>query len=253
MARLSSCPGSQAPVRQEFCFPFGEYAETMTFLTHPELPFLMQIQAIIPFKPVNPKTRLSCMLTQQERERFARDMLEDVIAAVIAAGCNPCILSTHPFEHTGARTVVSGMGLNEALNTCLASMNGPVLIIMADLPLATGEAVSAMISTGADCAIVPGRGGGTNAIFVRDPKRFSVDFYGASFLDHLAIARRNDLRVEVVDSFRLHTDIDEKEDLVEILLHGAGKARQYLEDAGFSLSLEKGRVGIQRDPHEEAL
>ncbi len=213
----------------------------------------MRIQAIIPFKPVNPKTRLSCMLTQQERELFARDMLEDVIGAVVAAGCDPCVLSTHPFQHEQVRSVVSEMGLNEALNALLPSLDVPVLIIMADLPLATGDALSAMLSTGADCAIVPGRGGGTNAIFVRDPKRFSVDFYGASFLDHLAIAHKNGLRVEVVDSFRLHTDIDEKEDLVEILLHGTGRAKECLEALGFSLSLEKGRVGIQRDPHEEAL
>jgi 2-phospho-L-lactate guanylyltransferase len=54
----------------------------------------------------------------------------------------------------------------------------------------------------------------------------------------------------VIDSFRLHTDIDEKEDLVELLIHGTGKSRAYLEQLGFVLSVEKGRVGVERKGKE---
>lgn len=212
----------------------------------------MCVQAIIPFKPVNPKTRLSCVLNQQEREQFAQVMLGDVIAAVVGAGCRPCILSTHPFSRDDAETVVKDMGLNEALNACLATLRHPVLIIMSDLPLVTVDAISRLLNTEADIGIVPGRGGGTNSIFVRDPRTFHVDFYGASFLDHVGIARAAGLSIEVIDSFRLHTDVDEKEDLVEILLHGEGKSREFLSELGFSLSIEKGRVGIQRDAHKQA-
>jgi 2-phospho-L-lactate guanylyltransferase len=50
----------------------------------------------------------------------------------------------------------------------------------------------------------------------------------------------------VIDSFVLHTDIDEKDDLVELLTHGTGKSRKYLEDLGFVLSAENGRVGVER-------
>ena len=50
----------------------------------------------------------------------------------------------------------------------------------------------------------------------------------------------------MIDSFRLHTDIDEKEDLVELLVHGRGKSRAYLEDLGFVVTVEKGRVGVER-------
>jgi len=104
-------------------------------------------------------------------------------------------------------------------------------------------------------AIVPGRGGGTNIIFLKKPRCFRADYYGASFLDHLRIAGECGFSVEVIDSFRMSTDIDEKEDLVEILIHGKGrKSREYLENSGFSLVIdEKGRVGVQRDAHEEAL
>jgi 2-phospho-L-lactate guanylyltransferase len=95
-------------------------------------------------------------------------------------------------------------------------------------------------------AVVPGRGGGTNVIYLKEPQRFHVDFYGTSFLKHIKIAEDAGLSYEVIDSFRLHTDIDEKEDLVELLIHGTGKSRAYLEDLGFILSVEKGRVGVCR-------
>lgn len=212
----------------------------------------MCVQAIIPFKPVNPKTRLSCVLSMPEREQFAKAMLGDVISAVTRAGCRPCILSTHPFSREDAGTVVNDKGLNEALNECLAALHRPVLIIMSDLPLATPDAVARLLHTEADVGIVPGRGGGTNSLFIKQPQRFHVDFYGASFLDHVGIARAAGLSIEIIDSFRLHTDVDEKEDLVEILLHGEGRSRAFLVELGFSLSIEKGRVGIQRDPHKQA-
>jgi len=48
--------------------------------------------ALIPYKIVNPKTRLSCILSQEEREAFARAMLEDVIHAVKDANCSPVIV-----------------------------------------------------------------------------------------------------------------------------------------------------------------
>jgi 2-phospho-L-lactate guanylyltransferase len=210
----------------------------------------MCVQAIIPFKPVNPKTRLSCVLTQPEREQFARVMLGDVISAVTGAGCRPCILSTHPFSCDDAETVVKDMGLNEALNACLGSLHHPVLIIMSDLPLVTPDAVSRLLATEADIGVVPGRGGGTNSLYIKNPQQFHVDFYGASFRDHVTIARAAGLSIEVIDSFRLHTDVDEKEDLVEILLHGEGKSREFLMELGFALSIEKGRVGIQRNAHK---
>jgi 2-phospho-L-lactate guanylyltransferase len=123
---------------------------------------------------------------------------------------------------------------------------GEILIIMADLPLANAQAIRRVIATEKDMAIVPGRGGGTNVIFIKEPQRYHVDYYGTSFLKHVKIAEDAGLSCEVIDSFRLHTDIDEKEDLVELLVHGKGKSRAYLEELGFVLTVEKGRVGVER-------
>jgi 2-phospho-L-lactate/phosphoenolpyruvate guanylyltransferase len=62
----------------------------------------------------------------------------------------------------------------------------------------------------------------------------------------MKIAQDEGLSCEVIDSFRLYTDIDEEDDLAELLIHGTGKSRAYLEGLGISLVADKGRVGVQR-------
>ncbi len=202
--------------------------------------------AVIPYKRKNPKTRLSCVLDEKEREEFAETMMLDVVAAVTDANCRPVILGTEPFESDLVQVAMPEKGLSDALNEYLSCAIDSVLIIMADIPLADEASVRRVLATQKDVAIVPGRGGGTNVIFIRDAAKFRVDYYGGSFAKHMAIAKDAGLSAEVIDSFRLHTDIDEKEDLVELLIHGTGRSRAYLADRNFTLTTEKGRVGVER-------
>jgi 2-phospho-L-lactate guanylyltransferase len=202
--------------------------------------------ALIPFKPKNPKTRLSTILTEEEREQFATSMLEDVKAAVKDAMCQPVLVCSELFDSDDVQVTITGTDLNGTLNAILPQNIGPTLIIMADLPLADAASVRRVISTPQDIAIVPGRGGGTNAIFMKEPQKFHVDYYGTSFLKHMKLATDAGLSVEVIDSFRLHTDIDEPDDLVELLIHGTGKSRAFLESLGFILSVTRGRVVAER-------
>lgn len=206
----------------------------------------MRAAAIIPFKPKNPKSRLSCVLDEAEREAFAEAMLLDVVTAVKEADCQPVILGTELFDSELVQVTIKDVGLSDALNEYLTCALTSVLIIMADLPLADETSIKRVLETKKDIAIVPGRGGGTNVILLKDPKRFHVDYYGGSFLKHIRIAEECGLSYEVIDSFRLHTDIDEKDDLVELLIHGTGKSRSFLEERGFRLTTENGRVGIER-------
>jgi 2-phospho-L-lactate guanylyltransferase len=202
--------------------------------------------AVIPFKPRNPKTRLSCVLDEPEREAFAEAMLLDVVGAVRDADCQAVILSTELFDSDLVQVTIRDMGLSDATNEYLSCAVTDVLIIMADIPLADRESIKRVTGTKKDMAIVPGRGGGTNVIYVKEPARFHVDYYGGSYLKHMRISAECGLSCEVIDSFRLHTDIDEKEDLAELLLHGSGKSRAFLEERGFSLTTENGRVGVER-------
>lgn len=202
--------------------------------------------ALIPYKPKNPKTRLSTLLSQEEREAFAFAMLEDVVSAAKDAMCSPVVVGTELFDSELVQVTVKDADLNQTLNEILPTVETGLLILMADLPLADEAAIRRVTSTAKDMAIVPGRGGGTNVIFMKEPKKFHVDYYGTSFLKHMKIAADAGLSVEVVDSFRLHTDIDEEDDLVELLIHGTGKSRSYLESLGFSLATETGRVRCVR-------
>ena len=201
---------------------------------------------LIPYKPVNPKTRLSSILDQAEREAFARAMLDDVIFAVKDANCSPVVVATELYDSEDIQITVEDSDLNATLNAILPTAVSPLLIIMADLPLADAPAIRRVLATEKDVAFVPGRGGGTNVIFLSDAQKFHVEYYGASFRKHVKIAEEAGLSWEMIDSFRLHTDIDEKEDLVELLIHGSGKSRTYLENLGFRLAENEGRVSVER-------
>ena len=204
--------------------------------------------AVIPFRPIDPKTRLAGLLSQDEREAFARAMLADVVEAVRGAGFEPLLLCTSAFDCPGVEVRVEACGLSDALNALLPTLEAPVLVIMADLPLATPDAIGRLGSANVDVAIAPGRGGGTNALFIREPARFHVDYYECSVRKHLAIAHEAGLSATCIDSFRLYLDLDEEEDLVDLLIHGAGRARACLDELGIRLAATRGRVGIERQP-----
>lgn len=124
---------------------------------------------------------------------------------------------------------------------------GPVVVVMADLAIATPRALSRLFEPDADVVIAPGRGGGTNALVVGHPN-FRVDYHGVSYRDHRAIADAIGADVAVVDSFRLATDVDEPGDLAEAFLHAPsdGATRAWLRAAGFELDVSEGRVDVSR-------
>ena len=207
------------------------------------------MRVVVPFAAERPKTRLSGVLSSEERARFAAAMRRDVVRAVRAGGGDPTVLATAPVDDADAPVTVDDRPLTDAVNAALADADadadGPVGVVMADLALATGEAVARLLGASGDVAIAPGRGGGTNALAVRHPD-FRVDYHGASYLDHLRVARDVGASVREVDSHRLATDVDEPADLTELLLHGDGAARDWLVDAGFELDVREGRTGVRR-------
>jgi 2-phospho-L-lactate guanylyltransferase len=209
------------------------------------------MRAVIPFKKSNAKSRLQALLSEKEREDLAMAMLADVVGTLAGSDCFDVIdiLSTSFIYVEDTNIVLTELGLNEALNEYLSKMsshnlNEPVLIIMADIPLVSKKNIKDIVSSQADIVIAPGRMGGTNAVFIRNPLSFHVDYYGASFLKHLEIAKN--LYVEVFDSFNLSTDIDEVSDLAEVLIHGKGHSKVYLEKISIRILLNKGRVGVER-------
>lgn len=211
------------------------------------------MRAVIPFKKSSAKSRLSPFLSEKEREEFALAMLSDVVKTLIESGCFDVIdiLSTSIIDKEGVNIVLTEKGLNESLNEYLRKMsihsiNEPVLIIMADVPLVSVKNIRDITSMTHDIVIVPGRMGGTNALLIKNPSLFHVDYYGASFLKHCSIASEKGLKYGVFDSFYLSSDIDEGADLTEVLVHGRGQAAGYLRKFGFSIAENTGRVEVKR-------
>lgn len=203
------------------------------------------MHVVVPFSADRPKTRLSAVLSPAERREFSNAMLADVLDALadVDAAFDTTVLATGPVE-VDATVAVDDRPLTTAVNDRLDST--PTAVVMADLALASTDALADLLDSEADLAIAAGLGGGTNAFLARDPA-FRVDYHGASYRDHLRIADEQGLSVREVDSRLLAVDIDEPEDLAEALLHGDGAARDWLEDAGFELDIGGGRVEAVRE------
>jgi 2-phospho-L-lactate guanylyltransferase len=205
------------------------------------------MRAVIPYKKENAKSRLSPVLNRIEREQFVELMLRDVVCSLREAGVKDIdLLTTSEYSSLsdlGVNFVLDPADLNEAINKYLEKMDQPVLIIMADLPLTKPEHVKNIIFSEEDVVIVPGKGGGTNVLFIKEPAVFHVRYYGMSFRNHCTIAKDMCKSLKIYDSFLLSTDIDEPHDIVEILLHGHGLSLEYAKEK-FELESGKARAKL---------
>jgi len=191
------------------------------------------MKALIPYKKKNAKSRLSPALSVREREHFVELMLRDVVGSLRGAGISDIDILTTPSNGVpndlGTNILFSEYDLNEAINQYLETISEPVLIIMADLPLVSPGHIKEITSTDKDLVIVPGKGGGTNVLYIRNPRKFYVSYYNSSFLNHCRIAEEMKQSTHIFDSFLLSTDIDEPHDLIEIMLHGHGLSKVYVD------------------------
>ncbi|WP_276272827.1 2-phospho-L-lactate guanylyltransferase [Haloarcula litorea] len=200
------------------------------------------MRVVVPVSGADPKTRLAPVLDADERLAFTEAMLADVLDALDSAGHTPEVISTAPVD-AAVPVTVDDRGLDALVDDLLA--DGPLAVVMADLPLADADALDRLFAPTADVVLAPGLGGGTNAVVARHPD-FRVDYHGASIRDHRRIAREVSASLSEVDSRKLATDVDEPSDLAEVLLHGDGAARDWLVDAGFEVVVADGRVGARR-------
>ena len=87
-------------------------------------------------------------------------MLEDVIAAAKDANCSPVIIATELFDSEDIQITIPDKDLSGTLNEVLRQSVGSILILMADLPLATGAAIKRVIATKSDMASCQVEAGG---------------------------------------------------------------------------------------------
>jgi 2-phospho-L-lactate/phosphoenolpyruvate guanylyltransferase len=198
----------------------------------------------VPLVPVKAlaeaKGRLAPWLNPIERRLLAIAMLEDVVAALQAvAGLErPVVISPdrevwRRAEAMHCRVVEEEQGatppeeappeegpdeeapsgLNRSLSRAAAGLEAPggLLVVAADLPLASASSIQRVIeaSAGAAVVVVPSRdGAGTNVLAWRDPASFAPAFGPDSAARHLDVPGAVRL-----DDPRLALDVDTLEDL----------------------------------------
>lgn len=202
------------------------------------------MHVVVPFDTREPKTRLAPVLDSDERREFARVMLRRVCTTIEETGREPTVLATTDLDVPWP-VRVDDRPLSDAVNAVLADSDSPVAVVMADLALATATALERVFEAEGEVVLVPGRGGGTNAILARHSD-FRVDYHGASIRDHRKQAAAVGAEPTLVDSFRLATDIDEPIDLAEVLLHGKGTPAAWLQDHAVEVAISGGRVTATR-------
>lgn len=206
------------------------------------------VHTIIPYKTGRSKSRLAPVLPPAGRRTLAEAMLLDVLDAALGARLGPVtVLATGrrglPRLPDPVRVEVDPRPLTPAVNRVLERLRrrgwprGGVAVLVPDVPLAEPAHLLAAASMPEPVVLAPGRRGGTSLVLARDP-RFRVDYHRGSFRKHLEAARSRGLEAGVLDSFRLAQDVDEPEDLLELLLHGRGRAAALLRGMGF-------RVGVR--------
>lgn len=222
------------------------------------------VHIVIPFKFNGAKSRMSPALNPDERILLAIAMLGDVIDAVSGIG-SVTILAGPGFDKQGfgpdnehdfgpeVDVLECGLDLNDALNAVIEyrqkqGWQSDLMVVMADLDLISSVDIQAVVETDGDIVLSPGRGGGTNMILIRDP-RFRTCYHGQSFLKHRDLAMRLGLDIGIYASYSSGCDIDEPDDLVEVLIHGQGRAAALLKELGFDLS-EECRSGCVRTGKE---
>lgn len=201
------------------------------------------IYAIIPVsKFKNAKTRLSPFLTEKEREKLLKVMLQDVTDTLKKHVDKIFIISRDEdvlnyAESLNLDTILEdeNSNLNKALTQAMKYCKGKarkIMIVPSDIPLIGKTNVKMLIdaSKNLDFIIVPSKGGGTNMIIMK-PMAIRTRFEGFSYKEHVNAAERKKLNPQVHDSLFMALDVNTAEDLGEIMIHGEKThTRQYLKE-----------------------
>jgi len=192
----------------------------------------MSIWAVIPVKPLRlAKSRLSSVLSPEERQHFAETMLRHVLDVVTSVPQMTGTLVISRDNHAlavareyGAKTIQESGApeLNNALmraTSVIASWRTDAMLILpADLPLVATEDITSIIKLGSQdpisVVIATDRNkDGTNALFIRPPGLIDYAYGDGSYQRHAVLARDAGAVVNVYESDRMWQDIDHPEDI----------------------------------------
>ena len=190
----------------------------------------MSLWAIVPVKPLrHAKSRLSSLLTPEQRYQLAQAMFRHVLSVVMQAtpvmGALVISRDTKALaiaRELGAKTLQEGAdsNLNPALlRATLVAQSWraeAALVLPADLPFITVEDVESIASMSTERSIViaaDSEQDGTNALLTRPPGIIDYAYGAGSYARHIQRAEGAGIEVLRYDSPRTLLDIDVPEDL----------------------------------------
>ncbi len=203
------------------------------------------------------KGRLAEMLSPELRAELALATLGTVVTAVEGAGGEAFVLTADERVADAVAGVAAILpehegieGLNPQLEAAVADLGGSELLILhADLPLATAEDIRAVVGAAAEApsvTIVESQDGGTNAMLLRPPGRFALAYGRGSAAMHRSAAQEAGMAVVTARAGRLELDLDTPADLDRLLTTATGRecaAGRLLRGWGVGRNLEDTKKG----------
>lgn len=186
----------------------------------------MTTWAIIPVKPLHKsKSRLSGVLSKEERFELMREMFLHVLATLRAVSTideimvvskEPSIASLAPDATIYRRENPSN--LNAAVRGAAAHAwergADTIVILPADLAILESEDVSDLIATRGSVVICPdNKFDGTNGLLLRQLPHFTFRYGEESFQKHLGEAARHEAIAQVMYADSIEFDLDTPADL----------------------------------------
>jgi 2-phospho-L-lactate guanylyltransferase len=212
----------------------------------------MKIYAIVPVKRFeNAKTRLSSILTPDERVTLSSLMLEEtlsVLAEMATVLTGTLVVSSDErarkladsygavFLHEEAD---NGVNCAVSLGDDYAMNNGAdaTLVVPQDLPLLNFEEISALCRLAErdeKCVVIcpSQRYDGTNLLLRKPPNVIPIFFDKNSYQSHVLAAEQRRVPVQVYSSDNLMLDIDNPDDVLQLLgrsAHDTGRVLDFLK------------------------
>lgn len=193
----------------------------------------MSVFAIVPVKKLDAaKSRLSPLLSDNERRQLCLKMLEDVLTAikvtrrvhwVVVVSVDPVVLqAAKSFDVFSLMESQPGLNqaVSEAINWCVQNGAKSTLILPADIPSVTSADLNWILSLGREATMIisPSRSGdGTNALLLNLPSILPTLYGKHSYLRYIKEASRRAIRFHTIKSPRIALDIDTIEDLADFI------------------------------------
>jgi len=184
------------------------------------------------------KGRLAAYLSEDARRALALATLSTVLEACLAygetSGAKTWVLTS---DYAVAVSVQEGVnvidedpglrGLNAQLEAAVKQLaSDEILIVHADLPLLTAEALAAFVGSAPvapSVTISPSGDGGTNAMLLRPPGRFPLAYGEMSAAKHRISAEAARIRVVETPHPAIALDLDTPDDLTRLMQTPEGR------------------------------